>query len=303
MTLRIATRQSPLALWQAEHVRDQLLHHWPDLSIELLPMVTSGDRFLSDALLTVGGKGLFVKELEEALLDQRADLAVHSVKDLPASFPKGLTLAAIGQRHSPWDALLSQNFASLNDLPLGAKVGTASLRRQSQLLTLRPDLRLSTLRGNVQTRIKALDQGQFDAIVLAAAGLERLGLEHRIRQRFDAAEMLPACGQGALGIECRSNDKHTRKLVAALNHPLTALCVATERRVNQRLGGNCRLPLAVFCCPESGSMLRLTAKVASANGSLVILDEQCGTQEDASLLADRCAEALLSQGAAEILAC
>jgi hydroxymethylbilane synthase len=299
--IRIATRKSPLALWQAKHVREQLLYHWPKLNIELLPMVTSGDKFIKNKLSTEGGKGLFVKELEEALLDERADLAVHSMKDVPALFPKGLGLAAICNRHNPLDALLSTNYASLADLPQGAIVGTASLRRQSQLLAIRPDLSIKELRGNIQTRIDKLMLGEYDAIVLAAAGLERMGLQEHIKEIFSTEMMLPACGQGALGIECRNDDVKLKQYITALNDPETALCVDSERRVNALLGGNCHVPLAVYCTviPQGGLLLR--AKVATPDGKLVITNRQKGSKEEAMILAEQCATALLVSGAKDLL--
>lgn len=301
-TLRIATRKSPLALWQANYIRTMLAQHWPELNIELLPMTTSGDKFLKDSLLTVGGKGLFVKELEEALLDNRADIAVHSMKDVPVTFPDGLCLPAIFKRDNPFDALISKSNSSLNDLPRGAIIGTTSLRRQSQLLALRPDLNLMPLRGNIQTRLAKMEAGEFDAIVLAAAGLERMALQHLITETFDEDIMLPACGQGALGIECRNNDKHTLQLIAPLNDSLTAMCVHAERHVNALLGGNCHVPVAVYCMQQADSTILLRARVASANGRTMIRDHRLGPLNDVMELAEQCAQALLANGAAELLA-
>ncbi len=300
--IRIATRKSPLALWQANHIRSALLKHWPDQQIELLPMATSGDKFLKDSLLAVGGKGLFVKELEESLLDKRADLAVHSMKDVPTLFPEGLSLEAICVRDNPFDALLSTTYSSLSTLPLGAVIGTMSLRRQSQLLAYRPDLNMAPLRGNIHTRMAKLESGEFDAIVLAVAGLERMGLNHRIADTLNDEIMLPACGQGALGIECRSNDERILRLIAPLNDPITALCVRSERHVNALLGGNCHVPVAVFCMPKANSTLLLRAMVASSDGRTMITDAQCGDQQDAMKLAEQCAQNLLANGAAELLA-
>ena len=300
--IRIATRKSPLALWQANHIRSALLKHWPDQQIELLPMATSGDKFLKDSLLAVGGKGLFVKELEESLLDKRADLAVHSMKDVPTLFPEGLSLEAICVRDNPFDGLLSTTYSSLSTLPLGAVIGTTSLRRQSQLLAYRPDLNMAPLRGNIHTRMAKLESGEFDAIVLAVAGLERMGLHHRIAETINDEIMLPACGQGALGIECRSNDEHILRIIAPLNDPITALCVRSERHVNALLGGNCHVPVAVFCMPTANSTLLLRAMVASSDGRTMITDTQCGDQQDAMKLAEQCAQNLLANGAAEILA-
>lgn len=300
--IRIATRNSPLALWQANHIRTCLMQHWPHVQIDLVPMVTSGDRFLKDKLQIIGGKGMFVKELEEALLDGRADLAVHSMKDVPATFPSGLSIAVICTRDNPFDALISKTYTSLDDLPVGARIGTTSLRRQSQLLAHRPDLNMQSLRGNIQTRLSKLEAGDFDAIVLATAGLERMGLHAMITQMIDENIMLPACAQGALGIECRSDDIDMHELIAPLNHPVSALCVHTERRVNAMLGGNCHVPIAVYCTSETDSQLLLRARVATADGDIMIHDTQRGHQDDAMILAEQCAQTLLENGAATLLA-
>lgn len=299
--LRIATRQSPLALWQANHVREQLQAQWPELTVELLPMVTSGDKFLMDKLLAAGGKGLFVKELEDALLTDRADIAVHSTKDMPAKLPEGLCLPVICKRHNPFDAFISTRFASLDELPSQAIIGTASLRRQSQLLAHRADLKIKTLRGNVNTRLAKLDAGEYDAIILATAGLERMGLEQQITELLSPDIMLPTCGQGALCIESRTDDQEIQKLIAGLNDPLSALCVHTERQVNAQLGGNCHVPLAVFCTPLPSNQLFLRAKILSLDGTQIIMDSQTGTWEEASILADQCTQALLLRGAADLL--
>ena len=300
--LRIATRKSPLALWQAHHIRERLLQHWPQLCIELVPMVTSGDKFLNDKLSAAGGKGLFVKELEEALLDNRADLAVHSMKDVPALFPHGLCLAAICTRHNPLDALVSETYTSFADLPVGAIIGTASLRRQSQLLAARPDLQIKTLRGNIHTRVAKLQAGNYDAIILAVAGLERMAMQANITEILSTEVMLPACGQGALGIECRTDDEILKKYIAPLNNPMSALCVNSERHVNALLGGNCHVPLAVYCTLTPDSQLQLRAKVASMDGKIIISNQQCGPQKSATTLADKCATALLASGASNLLA-
>lgn len=299
--IRIATRKSPLALWQANSIREQLLAHWPSLKVELVPMSTSGDRFLNDKLLTVGGKGLFVKELEEALLDKRADLAVHSMKDVPVIFPEGLVLAGICARHNPFDAFVSVNYDSWHLLPDGAVVGTSSLRRQSQFLSLRPQLNVKPLRGNIHTRLDKMDSGEFDAIILAAAGLERMGLNARIRREFSADEMLPACGQGALGLECREGDEEIQALLRPLFDDLTARCVTAERRVNQLLGGNCHTPLAVFCHPVRDTHLLLRSKIASEDGQTVIMACHEGLIEDALLLAEDSVRSLLKDGAQDLL--
>jgi hydroxymethylbilane synthase len=301
-TIRIATRQSPLALWQANHVRDLLLKHHPQLSIELLPMTTSGDKFLKDKLLAVGGKGLFVKELEEALLAKKADFAVHSAKDMPAEFPEGLSLVAICQRDNPFDVLVSKKYHRLDELPNQAIVGTGSLRRQSQLLAYRPDLTITPLRGNINTRLAKLDSGEYQAIILAAAGLERMGFNHEITEQLSEKIMLPACGQGALAIECRSDDQEIQALIANLNDPISAVCVHTERQVNALLGGNCHVPLAVFCTPIADKQLSLRAKILNHDGSQVLQYEHRGAIEKARVMAAKCAQSLLAQGAEKLLA-
>lgn len=295
--LRIATRNSPLALWQAHHIRTLLLHHWPTLHIDLIPIITSGDQFLKDRLAEKGGKGLFVKELEEALLDQRADLAVHSMKDVPATFPEGLGIGAISTRHNPLDALLSKKYQSLTALPIGATVGTTSLRRQSQLLAARPDLTIKALRGNIQTRVDKLNSNEYDAIVLAIAGLERMGMHHYIKETFDTETMLPACGQGALGIECNINNEKLKQYIAPINDPISAICINCEREVTALLGGNCHTPLAVYCTFATDSQLLLRAKVASHDGKIVISNHQSGSPDHSQAMAKRCAEALLASGA------
>lgn len=300
-TLTIATRQSPLALWQSNHIRAQLMHHWPELKVELLPMKTTGDKFLKEKLVDLGGKGLFVKELEEALLNQQADLAVHSMKDVPVDFPEGLTLPIICKRESPFDALVSQNHLNLNALPHGSTVGTVSLRRQNQLLTLRPDLKLKPLRGNILTRMKKMESGEYDAIILAVSGLQRMKLEHQIRQIFTSEQMLPAGGQGALGIECRDNDPGVQKYLVPLNDEITATCVLAERKVNHLLGGNCHTPLAVYCYPKDQKLLSINAKVTSADGKKIVSHQTEGPFTLALSLAKECADALQSQGAQEII--
>jgi len=299
--LRIATRQSPLALWQANYARTKLLEYWPSLTIELLPMTTSGDRFSDKKLLDIGGKGLFVKELEEALLDGRADLAVHSMKDVPATFPKGLVLDTIFARQSPTDAFVSNQFPSLASLPEGAVVGTSSLRRESQLLAFRPDLIIKPIRGNVGTRLKKLDTEDYAAIILATAGLERLGLDTRIQETLPITLMLPSPGQGALGIECREDDTELKQLLEPLHDAHSALCVQAERTVNAMLGGTCHTPVAVYCRELQNKQLSLDALVASADGTTIIRDTRLGTPDEALQLAELCANALLSQGAAALL--
>jgi hydroxymethylbilane synthase len=301
-TIRIATRQSPLALWQANYVRDMLLKQRPELPIELLPMTTSGDKFLKDKLQAVGGKGLFVKELEEALLDKRADFAVHSAKDMPAEFPEGLSLAAICKRDNPFDVFVSKHYSSLAELPQEAIVGTGSLRRQSQLLAYRPDLCIKGLRGNINTRLAKLEAGEYQAIILAAAGLERMGFNKDITEQLSDQIMLPACGQGALAIECRTDDQEVQELISGLNDPISAVCVHTERQVNALLGGNCHVPLAVFCAPTQSGHLLLQAKILNHDGSQIIQHQQTGNLDEASVMAAQCSQLLLAQGAADLLA-
>lgn len=299
--LRIATRQSPLALWQAQYIGEKIKQFWPSIAIELVPMTTSGDKFLKDKLLNVGGKGLFVKELEDALLANRADIAVHSMKDVPANFPDGLTLSTICARQSPFDAFIANNCQTLGELPEGSIIGTSSLRRQSQLLALRPDIIIQPLRGNINTRLDKLREGNLNAIILAVSGLERLGMRNIIGEVLPGKLMLPACGQGALGIECRSNDLEIQNLLAPLNDPDSALCVKTERRVNALLGGNCHVPLAIFAAIDKERNLLLQAKVLSHNGKITINSKQYGALADAEYLADTCANSLITKGAAQLL--
>lgn len=299
--LRIATRKSPLALWQAHYVRDALQRAHSELSVELVAMSTRGDKILDTPLAKVGGKALFVKELEHALLEDRADIAVHSMKDVPVEFPAGLGLAIICQRGDPADAFVSNQFASFADLPLHAKVGTSSFRRQCQLRELRPDLVIADLRGNVGTRLGKLDAGEYDAIILAAAGLKRLELDDRIKQRLAYSECLPAGGQGAVGIECRSQDLETLKLIDCLHHNETAAVVVAERAVNARLQGGCQVPIAAFA-ELDGEVLHLRALVGNLDGSRIIRSEIRGDVHQAEQLGLTVAEDLLSQGAEEILA-
>ncbi|WP_133130890.1 hydroxymethylbilane synthase [Legionella yabuuchiae] len=299
--LKIATRESPLAIWQAEYVRKALLKYWPKLSIELAPMKTTGDKFLKDNLITLGGKGLFVKELEQALLNRRADLAVHSMKDVPTEFPKGLILGAICKRHNPFDALLSINYNRLQELPPEAVIGTVSLRRQTQLLALRPDLKMKLLRGNILTRINKLKAGEYDAIVLAVSGLERLHEEQHIKETFSADAMLPACGQGALGIECREEDESIRELIAPLNDALTEHCVKAERTVNALLGGNCRSPLAVYCEPRQDETIHIQARLLHVDGQSGIAGALVGKLSESQPLAVRLAEELKQKGAGKLI--
>jgi hydroxymethylbilane synthase len=300
-TLRIATRKSPLALWQAYHVRDAILALHPQLQIELVEMTTQGDKILDAPLAKIGGKGLFVKELEQGLLNADADIAVHSMKDVPVEFPKGLELAIIMQREDPRDAFVSNNYDSLEALPLNAVVGTSSLRRQSQLLALRPDLTINILRGNVGTRLGKLDQGEFDAILLAAAGLHRLKLNERIRQFIAPETMLPAIGQGAIGIECRSDDAETKAIIAPLNDISTQQRVRAERVINNTLGGSCQVPIAGFAEITAHGELYLRGLVASADGAEILRSEIRGHVADAEQLGRAVAQHLIEQGADKIL--
>lgn len=299
--LRIATRLSPLALWQANYARSKLLAHWPHLQIDLLPMKTSGDRFLQSKLLDIGGKRLFVKELEEALLNHQADLAVHSMKDVPSEIPDKLTLETIFARENPLDAFVSNQYPTLESLPSGAIVGTSSLRRASQLLALRPDLNIQSIRGNVGSRLKKLDNGDYDGIILAAAGLKRLQLDTRIRVILPPQTMLPAPGQGALGIECRADDEALKSLLAPLHDPFSATTVGVERLVNQKLGGNCHTPVAIYCRYTEKNQIQLDTLVACASGAKMIRDSQIGPDKNAVYLAHQSANALLARGAQELL--
>ena len=299
--LRIATRQSPLALWQANFVKDELEKYHPNLTVELVTMVTKGDVILDTPLAKIGGKGLFVKELELALLEERADIAVHSMKDVPVSFPEGLGLAVICEREDPRDAFVSNHYASLVELPEGAIVGTSSLRRQCQLMAAYPHLTVKSLRGNVGTRLSKLDNGEYDAIILASAGLIRLGMPERIKSFISVEDSLPAAGQGAVGIETRVNDTRVLNYLAKLNHNPTACCVMAERAMNTRLQGGCQVPIGGFAT-LNGEELELNALVGSLDGSTIIRASGKAHQRDAEQLGIRIAEQLLAQGADKILA-
>ncbi|EJL6412030.1 porphobilinogen deaminase [Vibrio cholerae] len=298
--IRIATRQSPLALWQANYVKDALMAAHPGLQVELVTMVTRGDVILDTPLAKVGGKGLFVKELEIAMLEGRADLAVHSMKDVPVDFPDGLGLVTICEREDPRDAFVSNTYAKIEDLPSGAIVGTCSLRRQCQLKAARPDLVIKELRGNVGTRLSKLDAGEYDAIILAAAGLKRLELESRIRSFIEPEQSLPAVGQGAVGIECRVDDQRVRALLAPLNHADTADRVRCERAMNLTLQGGCQVPIGSYALLE-GNTIWLRALVGEPDGSQIVRGEIRGPRTQAEQLGITLAEQLLSQGAKEIL--
>lgn len=301
--LRIATRKSQLAMWQAEHVRDRLLAAHSGLEVELVAMSTRGDKILDTPLAKVGGKGLFVKELEESMLDGRADIAVHSMKDVPMHFPEGLGLSVILEGAEATDAFVSNHYASLEELPEGARIGTSSLRRGLQMQEARPDLKVLSLRGNVQTRLGKLDAGEFDAILLATAGLRRLGLGERIAMELSPEVCLPACGQGALGIECRLHDPELISLLAPLDDPATATRVRAERAMNTRLEGGCQVPIGGHALFENdGQTLWLRALVGTPDGSRVLRAEGRGSIHEPEALGIRVAEELLDQGAGEILA-
>ncbi|EPB6722483.1 hydroxymethylbilane synthase [Vibrio fluvialis] len=298
--IRIATRQSPLALWQAHYVKDALQAAHPGLEVELVTMVTRGDVILDTPLAKVGGKGLFVKELEVAMLEGRADLAVHSMKDVPVDFPEGLGLVTICEREDPRDAFVSNTYASLDELPHSAIVGTCSLRRQCQLKEARPDLVIKELRGNVGTRLGKLDAGEFDAIILAAAGLKRLKLEQRIRSFIEPEQSLPAVGQGAVGIECRLDDARLRELLAPLSHAETTDRVLCERAMNLTLEGGCQVPIGSYALLE-GDDLWLRALVGEPDGSHIVRGEIRGPRQDAERLGVELANQLLANGARDIL--
>ena len=301
--VRIATRKSPLALWQAEYVKAQLMGHNPSLQVELIAMSTKGDKLLDTPLAKVGGKGLFVKELEVAMLEGRADIAVHSMKDVPMEFPRGLELAVICEREDPLDAFVSNHYQNLAELPDGAVVGTSSLRRQCQVRAHFPKLQIKELRGNVNTRLGKLDAGEYDAIILASAGLIRLEMGHRITDKINATLSLPAGGQGAVGIECRSDDLDIQVLLAPLHHKDSASCVLAERAVNRHLQGGCQVPIACFAeLDASGTSLALRGLVGSIDGTQILRADIQGHRDNAEQLGVQLAEQLLAAGAGEILA-
>lgn len=298
--LTIATRESPLALQQAEWVKSALQKLHPHLNVELLGITTEADKMLDVTLRKIGGKGLFVKELEEALLDGRADIAVHSMKDVPMELPPGLIVPVMCEREEPRDVFVSNKYKSLMQLPMNARVGTASLRRQTQLRALRSDLHFEDLRGNIHTRLKKLDQNDFDAIILAAAGLKRMGLTNRLTSYLSTTESLPAAGQGALGIECREDDAATRSLIAPLDHPHTHTCVIAERAVCRRLNGGCQVPIAAYAELHHG-VLTLKALVSDAKGIKILHSRLQGESAHAESIGMRVAEELIQQGAEKIL--
>lgn len=299
--VRIATRKSALALWQAEFVKAQLEHYHPGILVELVPMSTQGDIILDTPLAKIGGKGLFVKELEQAMLEGLADMAVHSMKDMPVEFPEGLTLHTICEREDPRDAFVSNNFANIDELPQGAVVGTSSLRRQCQIRASRPDLKIHDLRGNVNTRLAKLDSGQYDAIILAAAGLIRLEMKDRIRAYIEPEVSLPANGQGAVGIECRTDDEAIKALLAPLEHSETRIRVNAERAMNRHLEGGCQVPIGAYAL-VNGDQVHLRGLVGAIDGSEILRDEVSGHVDDAEKLGVELAKMLLAQGADRILA-
>ena len=299
--LVIASRESALAMWQSRHVQAQLQKLYPQMNVEILGMTTTGDQILNSPLALIGGKGLFVKELEQALADGSADLAVHSMKDVPMNLPDGFVLAATGEREDPRDALVSNHYDSLESLPPGSIVGTSSLRRQSQLMARFPQLKIESLRGNLQTRLRKLDEGQYAAIILAAAGLKRLGLEQRIAALIDAEQSIPAVGQGALGIEIRSDRADMMELLRPLDHRESAQCVQAERAMSRALAGSCQVPLGGYARMENGQ-IRMTGFVASVDGREMVQAELCGPADHPDALGSQIAEKLLAQGAGAILA-
>ncbi|MEJ2310701.1 MAG: hydroxymethylbilane synthase [Gammaproteobacteria bacterium] len=298
--IRIATRKSPLAMWQAEHVKAALEAAHPGIDVELIGMTTKGDRILDTPLAKIGGKGLFIKELEVGMLEGTADIAVHSMKDVPVEFPEGLELAVIMEREDPRDAFVSNDFDSFDALPQGATVGTSSLRRQCQLQARRPDLKITPLRGNVNTRLSKLDNGDYDAIILAAAGLIRLGFSERIRAFIGPEESLPAIGQGAIGIECRSDDERIKSLIEPLHHAETATRLAAERAMNERLNGGCQVPIAGHAVLD-GDTLTVHGLVGEPDGSSIVRANRSGPVADATALGIAVADELLASGADAIL--
>lgn len=300
-TVRIATRKSALALWQAEYVKAQLEHFHPNINVVLVPMTTKGDIILDTPLAKVGGKGLFVKELEVAMLEDRADIAVHSMKDVPVEFPVGLGLEVICPREDPRDAFVSNTIKSLAELPQGAVVGTSSLRRQCQIKALRPDLNIRDLRGNVNTRLKKLDNGEYDAIILAAAGLIRLEMPERIQEFIEPEVMLPANGQGAVGIECRTTDDALKALLAPLGCETTRIRVLAERAMNRALEGGCQVPIGSYAIIQENGEMFLRGLVGATDGSEILTSEITGSVDEAEQLGNILADQLLEKGADKIL--
>ena len=299
--LVIASRESMLAMWQAEHIKGRLKALYPDCEVEILGMTTRGDQILDRTLSKIGGKGLFIKELEQALQDGRADLAVHSIKDVPMELPEGFALAVIGERASPFDAFVSNQYARLEDMPEGAIVGTSSLRREAQLRAKFPHLTIKPLRGNIQTRLSKLDNGDYDAVILAAAGLQRMGLDGRIREILTPADSLPAAGQGALGIEIAARRTDLADILRPLNHEETAACVTAERALARALGGSCQVPLAAYCVMEDG-LLTLNGLVGHPDGSVIIEASAQAPAAYADALGRAVAKRLADDGAEELIA-
>lgn len=300
--LTIASRESALAMWQARHIQAQLQALYPDCQIDILGMTTQGDQILDKTLSKIGGKGLFIKELETALQENRADLAVHSIKDVPMDLPEGFALVAIGERANPFDAFVSNQYARLEDLPQGAIVGTSSLRREAQLRARFPHLNIKPLRGNVQTRLAKLDNGDYDAIILAAAGLERLELHERIRSVLSPADSLPAAGQGALGIEIATHRADLVQTLLPLNHAKTAACVTAERALARALGGSCQVPLAAYCTADDNGVLTLHGLVAHPDGSVMLTAQAQAPAEYADALGRAVAQKLADDGAKDVIA-
>jgi len=300
-SLKIASRESALALWQSRYIKAQLESLYPELEVEIVGMTTKGDQILDVPLAKIGGKGLFVKELETSMLAGITDIAVHSMKDVPMEFPENLELAAICERENPFDAFVSNSYQNVAELPQGATVGTSSLRRHSQLAALRPDLNIVPLRGNVNTRLAKLDAGEFDAIILATSGLQRLEFNNRIKSVLSEVESLPAVGQGALGIECRSDDLEIKALLAPLKHAESELCVKAERAMNHRLHGGCQVPIAGYAT-LNGDKITLQGLVASVDGKTVLKSNLSGPSDQPEVLGVAVAEALLKQGAGPLLA-
>lgn len=299
--LVIASRESALAMWQAKHIQARLQALYPQCDVSILGMTTMGDQILDSPLSRIGGKGLFVKELENALADGRADLAVHSMKDVPMHLPEGFTLVATGEREDPRDAFVSNDYASLEDLPAGSVVGTSSLRRQSQLQARFPTLKIESLRGNLQTRLRKLDEGQYAAIILAAAGLIRLELGHRIRQFISPQESIPAVGQGALGIEINAARTDLKTILAPLNHPDTELCVLAERGFSRALAGSCTVPLGAYATKQNDT-ITMQGFVASVDGQQMLKETVTGSAAEAEKLGQQLALQLVARGADKILA-
>lgn len=298
--LVIASRESALAMWQAEHIQGRLKQLYPECDVSILGMTTRGDQILDKTLSKIGGKGLFVKELEQALQDGRADLAVHSIKDVPMVLPEGFALAAIGERANPFDAFVSNRYARLEELPAGTVVGTSSLRREAQIRARYPHLNIKPLRGNVQTRLAKLDNGDYDAVILAAAGLQRLGLDGRIRMIMSTFDSLPAAGQGALGIEIAANRYDLLEVLNPLNHAVTNACVTAERALARALDGSCQVPLAAYCTEENG-LLALRGLVGHPDGSVILQAEAEAPVAYADALGRAVAKKLADEGAAELI--